>query len=104
MKTYNTPFFSEMKYIKNLVKVLSDERLAFLDGERLGDLDILGEDPAVCRKVRRILEKRVCQQFWRNASRAKRYGNRSRFETKHILSNQFRNIFGCVPEESRISA
>ena len=100
----NASFLCEKKYIKNQVRTLSGERLLFLDGERLGDLDLLGEDPAVCRKVRRIMEKRVSQQFWRNASSAKRAGNRARFETRHQLSNHYRNIFGYIPEEYRISA
>ena len=106
MKNYqqNTSFLCEKKYIRNQVRTLSGERLSFLDGERLGDLDLLGEDPAVCRKVRRIMEKRVSQKFWKNASAAKRAGNRARFETRHQLSNHYRNIFGYVPEEYRLIA
>ena len=104
MRTYDKPFLSEKKYIKNQVESLSGERLDFLGGERLGDLDLLGEDPDVCRKVRRILEKRVSQRFWKNASAGKRAGNRARFETRHQLSNHYRNIFGAVPEEYRLTA
>jgi hypothetical protein len=104
MRSYDKPYLSEKKYIKNQVETLSGERLAFLGGDRLGDLDILGEDPQVCRKVRRILEKRVSQRFWKNASPGKRAGNRARFETRHQLSNHYRNIFGLVPEEYRLSA
>jgi hypothetical protein len=106
MKDYqqNASFLCEKKYIRNQVRTLSDERLVFLDGERLGDLDLLCEDPAVCRKVRRIMEKRISQRFWKNASAAKRSGNRARFETRHQLSNHYRNIFGYIPEEYRLSA
>lgn len=104
MKNYSEPYFSEKSYIKNQVDALASERLSFLDGERLGDLDLLAEDPAVCRKVRRIMEKRVCQRFWRNASLGKRSGNRARFETRHRLSNHYRNIFGTVPESYRLTA
>ena len=42
--------------------------------------------------------------FWKNSYEGKRYGNRARFETRHQLSNQYRNIFGYIPEEYRISA
>lgn len=105
MKNYHpTPFLCEKKHIRNQVRTLSGERLLFLDGEKLGDLDLLSEDSTVCRKVRRILEKRVNQMFWKNSNQGKRYGNRARFETRHQLSNQYRNIFGYIPEEYRISA
>ena len=104
MRTYDKPFLSDKKYIKNQVDALSLERLAFLGGERLGDLDLLGEGPSVCRKVRRILEKRVSQNFWRNASYGKREGNGARFRTRHQLSNHYRNLFGAVPEKYRLSA
>jgi hypothetical protein len=104
MKSYNEPFLCEKKFIKNQVDALSGERLAFLGGGRLGDLDLMGEDPAVCRKVRRILEKRVSQNYWRNASVGKRSGNRPRYETRHQLSNHYKNLFGAVPEGYRLSA
>ena len=93
MKSYDKPYLSEKKYIKNQVETLSGERLAFL-----------GEDPPVCRKVRRILEKRVSQRFWKKASPGKEAGNRARFETRHQLSNHYRIIYGLVPEEYRLSA
>ena len=68
MKNYKTPFHSEKKYIKSRSAALAEERLSFLGGERLGDLSISIECNATCRKVRRIMEKRVAQEFWRNAS------------------------------------
>ena len=40
----------------------------------------------------------------KNASPGKRAGNRARFETRHQLSNHYRNIYGLVPEEYRLSA
>ena len=98
------PFLCEKKYIRTQVRTLSNERLLFLNGERLGDLDLLGEDPTVCRKVRRILEKRVNQRFWKSAFPEKRSGNRARFETRHQLSNHYRNIFGYIPEEYHLTA
>ena len=62
MRSYDKPYLSEKKYIKNQVETLSGERLAFLGGDR------------------------------------------ARFETRHQLSNHYRNIFGLVPEEYRLSA
>ena len=98
MKNYRTPFYSETGFIKNQTQNLADERLAFRDGERLGDVSILIEDNATCRKIRRIMEKRVCQAFWKNASKGMRAGNRARYETRHQVSNHFKNIYGFVPK------
>ncbi len=104
MKHYNEPLLREKRFIRNQVNALACERLGFLDGGRLGDLDLMGEDPAVCRKVRRIMEKRVSQMFWRNAFHCQKAGNGARFETRHRLSNHYNNLFGGVPEEYRLSA
>ena len=100
MKNHNTPYFSEKHYIKNRVESLSGERLLFLDGRRLGDVELREHDAATGRKLRRIIEKRVAQDFWASASRSKKRGNGARFETRHRLSNQVRNLFG--PDAFRI--
>lgn len=104
MKNYNTPLHSEKRFIKNQSYAIAEERLAFLDGERLGDLSIGIEDNATCRKIRRIMEKRVAQNFWRNASYGKKQGNGARYETRHHVSNHFKNIFGEVPKGFRYAA
>ena len=78
IKNYTTPLHSEKRFIKNQSYAIAEERLAFLDGERLGDLSIGIEDNATCRKIRRIMEKRVAQNFWSNASRRRRRGNGAR--------------------------
>ena len=104
MRNDQTPFLSEKRYIRKQSAALADERLTFLGGERLGDLSIRIECNATCRKVRRIMEKRIAQEFWRNASAAKRSGNRARYEMRHHVSNHFRNIFGTVPEGFRYCA
>ena len=78
MKNYTTPLHSEKRFIKNQRYAIAEERLAFLDGKRLGDLSIGIEDNATCRKIRRIMEKRVAQNFWSNASRRRRRGNGAR--------------------------
>ena len=104
MKNYTTPLHSEKRFIKNQSSAIAEERLGFLDGKRLGDLSIGIEDNATCRKIRRIMEKRVAQNFWSNASRRRRRGNGARYETRHHLSNHFRNIFGEVPKGFRYAA
>ena len=99
-----TPRFSERRYIKEQSRKLADEKLKFMNSSRLGDLSIRIEDNATCRKVRRIMEKRVAQEFWKNSSRAKKVGNRPRFEMRHQLTNHFLNIFGAVPQGFRYAA
>lgn len=102
--TENTIRFSETKFILNQTRKLADERLAFLDGKRLGDVSIRIEDNACCRKIRRIVEKREAQSLKKNGHRSKLAGNGSRFQTKRNVSNQFKNLFGLVPEGFRFSA
>jgi hypothetical protein len=104
MKNYTTPLHSEKRFIKNQSYAIAEERLAFLDGERLGNLSIGIEDNATCRKIRRIMEKRVAQNFWRTASYGKKQGNGARYETRHHVSNHFKNIFGEVPKGFRYAA
>ena len=99
-----TPWYSEKKYIKKQSTIISGERLTFLDGERLGDLNIEDESNATCRKVRRIIEKRVAQNFWRTTSYRKTQGNGARYRTRHRVSNQFKNIYGDVPMGCRLAA
>ena len=89
--------YSETKFIKNQSKVIAEQRLEFMDGERLGDVSIGIESNATCRKVRRIIEKRVAQNFWRNASSVKKQGNGARYQTRRYVSNHLKNIYGEVP-------
>lgn len=104
MKYCIAPYYSEKRFIKKQSSAIAEERLGFLDGKRLGDLSIGIEDNATCRKIRRIMEKRVAQNFWRNASYGKKQGNGARYETRHHVSNHFRNIFGEVPKGFRYAA
>lgn len=97
-ESYLAPWHSEKSYIRRRSAALADEKLGFLDGVRLGDLSIAIEDGATTRKVRRIMEKRIAQDYWKGARAAHSRGNKSRYETKHHLSNHFKNIFGCIPE------
>ena len=86
--------FSEAKFILKQTRKLADERLAFMDGKRLGDVSIGIEDNANCRKIRRIIEKRQAQSLRKNNKRAKLAGNGARYHTRHNVSNQFKNLFG----------
>lgn len=72
--TENTIRLSETKYIRNRTRKLAGEQLEFMGGKRLGDVSIRIEDNACCRKIRRN------------------------------VSNQFKNLFGIVPEGFRYCA
>ena len=96
MGTMNEHYYSESKRIKRQSYALAEERLGSMNGKRLGDLDIAVEGGATIRKVRRILEKRVSQKYWKSAF-PKDYTNYSRHTTKWHLTNQMKNIYGFVP-------
>ncbi|MBQ9713161.1 MAG: hypothetical protein IJV54_12840 [Bacteroidales bacterium] len=94
MKKKDT-LYKDLKHIARQTINLSDERLDFMDGKRLGEVDLLIEDNASVRKVRRIMEKRISQDYWRTRSTAN--GNGDRHCVKHHLSNQMKNNWGRVP-------
>ena len=99
---YEKPYHSEKKYIRNRSGILSRERLSFMDGVCLGDVDILIESGAIVRKVRRIMEKRICQEYWRTHDGTG--GNGDRHRMRRHLTNHMKNIYGCVPEGFRYCA
>ena len=88
----DTHLYSEMRFIKSLTTAYAEERISFKNGKRLGDIHI--HDNQTCRKVRRILEKRVAQDYWKGARKSSGRTNRGRYETRHYLANQFQNLYG----------
>ena len=88
--------YKDKKYIRRQSRYLSEERLAFRDGERLRDVSIGIESGKTLRKVRRIIEKRVCQDYW-NQRESGGDTARNRYAMKHRVSNHLRNIYGFVP-------
>ena len=97
MKNCVIPFYSEKKFIRNQSISIAEERRSFL----LGDVSIGIEGNTICRIISRIMEKRVARNFWRTAPHGKRHGNAVRYETRHHISNHFKNIFGEVPKGFR---
>ena len=92
--------YKDKKYIRRQSRYLSEERLAFRDGERLGDVSIGIESGKTLRKVRRIIEKR---DYW-NQRESGRDTARNRYAMKHRVSNHLRNIYGFVPTGFRYAA
>ena len=85
----------EKKLIKNQSKKISEEKLNFKDGIMLGEVDIFIDGGKTRSMVRRIVEKRVAQDYWRTSGGRK--GNRDRYYTRHHVSNHLKNIYGAVP-------
>mgnify|MGYP003287519100 CR=1 FL=1 len=85
----------ETKLIKNQSKRISEEKLNFKDGIALGDVDIFIDGGKTRSMVRRIVEKRVAQGYWKSAGNPK--GNLDRYRTRHHVSNHMKNIYGSVP-------
>ena len=85
----------EKKLIKNQSKKISEEKLNFKDGITLGEVDIFIDGGKTRSMVRRIVEKRVAQEYWKTAGR--RQDNYGRYKTRRHMSNQLKNIYGSVP-------
>ena len=92
----------ERKHVWKQSRALSGERLSFLDGRRLGDVDIRIESNAIVRKLRRIMEKRICQDYWRVHSGNKGNGDRQLMRQRMTIS--MKKIYGMVPEGFRYCA
>ena len=60
------------KHIKNQSRRISEEKLSFKNGIALGDVDIFIDGGKTRSMVRRIVEKRVAQEYWKTAWRKTR--------------------------------
>ena len=89
------PLYRNQKHIRTQSESLAAETLDFLDGKALGEVDIFVESGETRRKVRRIIEKRVCQEMHRKGRTVT--DNYSRYHGKRRVSNQFKNIYGGIP-------
>lgn len=90
------------RYSSAMNDSLSDIRLDFLNGTRLGDVDIFIESNATVRKVRRIMEKRICQRYWSRHDAS--HGNGDRQRMRRRLTNHMIDIYGGVPDGFHYSA
>jgi hypothetical protein len=86
--------FCDRKHILRRTNALASERLAFRDGTMLGDVDIRNEKGSTVRKVRRIIEKRVCQHLYRNNKGASAGDNYGRYNERHRITNSLKNLYG----------
>ena len=94
-RTMKNTYASENKRKNHSVsRSISEERLDFKGGIQLGDLSIAIESGSTKRKVRRILEKRVNQDYWSHVRNAQVRDNRHRASSKKYVSSVTRKIFG----------
>lgn len=78
----------------SLCRSIAEERLCFKEGAALGSLPITVEDGQTKRIVRRIVEKRVCKEYWKNRKSSDAIDNKHRAATKKYISSVTRKIFG----------
>ena len=88
--------FSETKHIRRQTHSISCEKLSFRDGAFLGDIDLSSESGNTRRKVRRIIEKRVCQDLYRSSRAANCADNYGRYNEKRRVANSLKNIYGEI--------
>ena len=79
---------------RSICRSIAEEKLSFKDGAELGSLSIVIEDGETKRKVRRIVEKRVCKKYWKTKKNAAILDNKHRAATKKYVSRVTRKIFG----------
>lgn len=92
LKSTRTSYSRRQQY-DELSRAIASERLAFLDGAEIGSLILTDEAGETRRKVRRIVEKRVCQTYWKNHPRKVSYTNKPRSVTNRMVSDVKRSIW-----------
>lgn len=93
MRTHRrTDLVGQAKKYKGPTNKLFNEKLRFMNGEHLRNVDIEIEDKSISRMVRRIVEKRMCQAYHRQNRNMYNDDNRKRYYMKRATSFQLYNI------------
>lgn len=83
----------QSKQYRDTTKALYHEKLKFKDNERLLNVDVTIEDKKTSKKVRKIIEKRMCQAYFKqNKDRFHEDNNRSKHNMKRAVSFQLHNM------------
>lgn len=89
----NRPTIGQRKRYQHISKTLGSERVRCCKGKRLRNLDVTLMDKRSSRVVRRIVEKRMCQEYHRqHKSSFRSTGNRSRQNMRRAVSFQLYNL------------
>lgn len=91
MRAYSTT----KKLAKRRSQSLSQVSLNFMAGRAVKELSYQEEDGDTRRKVRRIIEKRVCQRLHNHENNFR--GNEMRFRERRQSAKQVNRICGRIP-------
>ena len=79
--------FGQQERYEHVTKAIFNERLKCKDDTWLRNIDITTEEPWLVKKVRRIIEKRMCQTYFKQHKDSfHEHGNRSRHNMKRAVS------------------
>ena len=79
--------FGQQERYEHVTKAIFNERLKCKDDTWLRNIDITTEESWLVKKVRRIIEKRMCQTYHKQHKEVFRdHGNRSRHNMKRAVS------------------
>lgn len=88
----------------DITRRIHDEKLHFAKGMNLRNFDISIAAPSASRKVRRIVEKRMCQAYHRlSHAKGRTESNRRRQDMRKAVSYQLKNL-GQIDEVTQRSA
>ena len=88
----------QRRRFKDTTKSLYYEKLKFRNNENLRNIDVTIEDKRTSKKVRKIIEKRMCQAYYKqNKDTFREDSNRSKHFMKRAVSFQLYNL-GQVEE------
>lgn len=91
-KYYKERTGGQARKYEGVTQKLFQEKLRFMDGKRLRNVDISITDGSTSRKVRRIVEKRMCQAYHKQNHQRSENGNRDRHYMKRATSFQLHNL------------
>ena len=85
--------YGQQERYEAITKAIFNERLKCIDNVWLRNIDITMVEPKTTRKVRRIIEKRMCQTYHKqHKSIFHECGNKSRHCMKRAVSYELHNI------------
>ena len=95
--------FGQQERYCHVTKSIFNERLKCKDDAWLRNIDITTEEPKVARKVRRIIEKRMCQTYYKQHKEIiHEGGNKHRHSMKRAVSYEL-YIIGQVENVNKLS-
>lgn len=95
--------FGQQERYEHVTKAIFNEKLKCKDETWLRNIDITTEEPWLVKKVRRIIEKRMCQTYYKqHKNDSREQGNRSRHNMKRAVSYEL-YILGQIENINHLS-